>query len=214
MSESEIYYATYCNLDIESGDSLINVDGNSVVIGAELTLVQQTHVTERGKEVERVVLGRGDQAMGFLPDNVYKRVVKYLERGWTCRAFASADVFDKRINSHWVEAAVICYDSKQAVIFEPFVDMLTERIAKGEHPAVALSPKELALLIESKGTWADVKQQKLPKLPKGSAYYKTKRTMTENMALAAAAGNKGCYVGLFVVVFIVFFSIIWFLFLR
>lgn len=214
MSEQEKYYAAYCRLDTRSGDSEIIVDGNTVVIAAELGMLEQTHVTDRGKEVERIVLSRGDMAMGFLPDNVYKQVHKLQDQGWTCRAFASVAVFDKRSESYWVEAAVICYRPQDAQIFEPFVKALANSIAKGEHPDITLSPKELEQVIESKGMWANYKPQKLPKLEKGSAYYKTKRTMTENMAYAAAGGNKGCYIGLYAVTFCIIFAIIWFVFLR
>lgn len=214
MSETETYYATYCRLETTSGDSEIIVDGNTVVIGAELNMLEQVHVTERGKEVERSVLSRGDYAFGFLPSNVYKQVHKLLEAGWMCRAFASAVAFDKRDDTYWVEAAVICYRPQDAEIFEPLVKALANSIAKGDHPDVTLTPKELGLLIESKGMWANYKPQKLPKLDKGVAYYKTKRTMTEKMAYAGAEGNKGCYVGMFLVTFCIIFSIVWLLFLR
>ena len=208
MAENETYYATYCQLENTSGDSYIKVDGNTLVIGAELAFTSQLHVTERGKEVKRIVLSRGEMAMGFLPDKVYKRVAKFLDDGWTCRAFTSAAIFNKS------EVAVICYAPGKGDAFDTFVSSIAKRIAKGEHPAVALSSKEVERVIETDGQWAATKSQKLPKLAKGSAYYKTKRTMTENMAYAAAEGNKGCYVGLFVVIFIIIFSIIWFIFLR
>lgn len=214
MSESEGYYATYCRLDTENGGTRAIVDGNVVIVGSELSCLEEVHVTDRGKEVERTVLSRGDQALGFLPANVQKRVHKLLEQGWICRAFASAVVFDKRDESYWVEAAVICFPAADADIFTPFVNALARSIAKGDHPDVTLSPKEFDQVIESKGMWADYRSQKLPKLEKGTAYYKTKQTMTERMAYAAADGNKGCYVGMFVVTFCIIFSIIWFFFLR
>lgn len=214
MSESEIYYATYCKLDTHSGDTMVMVDGNAVVIGSELSFTEQTHVTNRGKEVERIVLSRGDQALGFLPDNVYKQVVKRREEGWECKAFASAVAFNKPSESYWVEAAIFCFRPQDAATFERFISSIEKRIAKGEHPSIALSSKDLSRVVESQGEWAQTASQKLPKLEKGTAYYKTKRTMTETMALAAANGNKGCYVGLYVVVFCIIFSIVWFFFLR
>lgn len=214
MSDTDIYYAAYCRLDTRSGDSHVIVDGNTVVIAAELAYTEQLHVTERGKEVERIVLSRGDQALGFLPDDVCKQVKKRLEQGWELRAFSSAVAFEKRDDSYWVEAAVFCYDPRESAAIDAFIATTVKRIAKGEHPAISLSPKELQQVIETKGEWAQNAAQKLPKLPKGSAYYKTKRTMTENLAYAAAEGNKGCYVGLFVVVFCIIFTIVWFLFLR
>ena len=214
MADNSIYYACYCQLEHTSGDSYIRVDGNTLVIGAELTFTQQVHVTEKGKEVPRIVLSRGDQAMGFLPDKTYKQVMKLLDKGWICRAFVSLAVFNKNEDRYWGEVALICYDKKNEDVFNFFTDLIVKRISKGEHPVIDLSPKEVEHVIEAKGQWASTGEVKLPKLNKGSAYYKTKRTMTENMAYAAAEGNKGCYIGLFIVVFIIIFSIIWFLFLR
>ena len=214
MSEPETYYATYCRLDEASGDSCVVINPNAVTIAAELTVTKEIHVTHRGKEVPRILLSHGKEAMGFLPDRVYRQVDKLLEEGWTCRAFASAVIFDKPHEAYWVEVAVICYRSEDASIFEPFVSAIAKRMAKGEHPAIALSSKELEHVIESAGQWSDVKSQQLPKLEKGMAYYKTKRMMTENLAYAAAEGNKGCYVGLFVVLFIIIFCIVSFFILR
>jgi hypothetical protein len=214
MSEDQTYYATYCRLESTNADSHVTVDGNTLVIGAELAFTPQVHLTEKGKEVARIVLGRGNQAMGFLPDDVYKRVEKLRDAGWICRAFTSVAVFDKLENAYWSEVAIFCYEQEGQEIFDTFVNGMVKRIAQGEHPAVSLSPKELEQVIESQGSWLGTKQLKLPKLAAGSAYYKTKRTMTENLAYAAAEGNKGCYAGLFVVVFTIIFSIVWFLFLR
>ena len=214
MSDKELYYAAYCILDTQNADSIITVNGNTVVVGAELHMTPQTHVTERGKEVDRIVLSRGEMAMGFLPPDTSKQVKKRLDEGWTCRFLTVAAIFDKRSDSFATEAVAFCYDPAYESTFEPFIASMEKRIAKGERPVVALSPKELARVIESSGTWNETKSQKMPKLERGTAYYKTKRTNTEKLALQAASGNKGCYVGLFVVVFAIIFSIIWFIFLR
>ena len=143
MPEPENYYATYCRLEEASGDSCVVLNANAVIIAAELTVTKQVHVTKRGKEVPRILLSRGKEAMGFLPDKVFKQVDGLLDDGWTCRAFASAVVIDKIRNTNWVEVAIVCYPSKDAPVFEPFVASIADRIAKGDHPAIALSSKEL-----------------------------------------------------------------------
>lgn len=214
MADFETYYATYCRLDTQSGSSQVLVDGNIVVVGSELSYTAQTHVTDRGKEVERIVLSRGDQALGFLPEDVFKQVKRRLDAGFVLRAFASAAAFVKRDDSYWAEAAIFCYDPAEAAAFDRFIASTVKRIAKGDHPQIDLSAKEIQHVVESQGDWSKNPSQKLPKLSRGSAYYKTRRTMTESLALAAADGNKGCYVGLFAVVFCIIFSIVWFIFLR
>ena len=214
MTDEQKYYASYCKLDNTNGDSIIKVDGNTMVIGAELSFTNQVHVTQKGKEVPRIVLARGDQAMGFLPGKEYKKVVELQEKGWICRAFLSLAVYNKLENMYWGEVALVCYSKDYEEEFGVFCDKLAKRLSKGGRPAIVLSSKEAARLIETKGQWAEMKEIKRPKLEVGSAYYKTRRTFAENMAYAAAEGNKGCYVGLFIVVFIIIFSIIWFIFLR
>ena len=214
MANEEKYFAAYCRLESESGGTHITLEGNALVIGEELDLIDQLHVTQRGKEISRIMLRDERQATGFLPDGLYKKVAKLLDAGWVCRAFVSAVAYDKSCEAYWSEAAVICYTKDDESIFAPFVTAIAKRIAQGEHPAMALSADELSRVIESKGSWADTAPCALPKLGKDSAYFKTKRTLPENLAYAAAEGNKGCYVGTAAVALVIVFAIVWFLFLR
>lgn len=193
-TRDSLYYGTYCMLEDTSGDTHVHVDGNMVVIGTELDWTSEVHVTERGKEVPRIILSRGENAIGFLPNEMRKRVQKLLDAGWTCRAFSSASIFYKLEDRYLTEVAIICYAPEHAREFDAMCSLMAKRLAKGEHPAVALSEKETAHVLSEKGQWADTKQAELPKLMKGAAYYKTKQTATERMALSAASGNKGCYV--------------------
>ena len=197
------YFGTYCRLDETSGDSGIIVDGNSWPIGSELELTPQLHVTARGKEVPRVVLGKGDKAAGFVPEGAFKQLKKCLDADWTCRAIVSLVVYDKLAEKHWVEAALFCYPEELSESMGVFVSNMAARIAKGEHPVVSLSEKELSYVLDSKGAWVQTKPQPLPELAKGSAYYKTKQTLTERLAWQAASGNKGCVVAIVAVVVVV-----------
>ncbi len=207
-TDKNFYYGTYCILDKTSGDSGVNVDGNMAAIGGELDWTPQLHVTLRGKEVPRVVLSRGENALGFLPENVFKQVKKCLDAGWTCRAFSSLVIFDKLKDSYLIEVAVICYADEHATEFARFAELIAARIAKGEHPGVALSEKEVAHVLEAQGAWADTKPAKLPALKKGSALYKTKQTMTERIANAAASKNKGCYIAVVAVLVVIIAAVL------
>ena len=194
-TETSGYFGTYCTLEHTSGDSEIRADGNMVVIGTQLDWTHEVHVTHRGKEVPRLILSRGQNAYGFIPAALYKRVQQLRLAGWTCRAYAATSIFYKLEDRYLTEVALICYAPEHAGELDAFSELIAQRIAKGEHPGVALSEKELAHVLEEGGTWADVKTTSRPQLKKGAAYYKTRQTATERMALAAASGNKGCYVG-------------------
>lgn len=208
-AETSGYYGCYCILDHTSGDSGINVDGNMVSVGRELEWTPELHVTMRGKEVPRVVLGIGNKALGFIPPNVFKHVKECLDEGWTCRAYASLSIFNKLEDRYLVEVAIICYDDAHKAAFDAFCPAVAARIAAGEHPAVALSPKDLARVVESGGSWCGTPKAELPSLKKGSAYYKTKQTTAERVALAAASGNKGCYIGLIIVAAVIIAVVAW-----
>lgn len=214
LADDQKYYGAYCRLDNTNADSSIMFDGNTAVIGTELAFAHQVHVTQRGKEVSRMVLSCGDQEMGFLPSREYKKIVELQEKGWTCRAFLSLVVYNKPEETFWGEVALVCYGKDHEDEFGAFCDNLVKRICKGEHPDIDLSSEDTTRVIETKGQWADMKEKKRPKPEAGSAYFKTRRSFAENMAYAAAEGNKGCYAGLFIVVFIIIFSIIWFIFFR
>ena len=214
MAEEQKYYACYCRLDSTSADSLITVDGNAMVIGVELSLTQEVHVNQRGKEVPRIVLANGDYPMGFLPVKEYKKVTDLQEKGWVCRAFLSLAVYNRLENSYWAEVALVCYSKEYEKAFAGFCDGVIRRICKGGRPDIDLSDAEVERVIETNGQWAETNEKKRPKLEVGSAYFKTRRSFAENMAYAAAEGNKGCYVSLFIAVFIIIFTIIWFVFFR
>lgn len=209
-SQGISYYGTYCLLDETSGDSGIKVDGNSWPIGSEVELTPQLHVTERGKEVPRVVVGRKDQAAGFVPQDAFKHLKKAMDENWVCRAFPSAVIFDKTTDKYTVEIALMCYPLEQREAFDVFVERIAERIAKGEHPAVTLSEKERAHVLESNGQWSATKSQELPKLPKGRAYFKTRRTFTEGLALSAASGHYGKLIACILAVVVVIAVILYF----
>lgn len=213
MSEPEIYYATYCRLDEASGDSCVIVNPNAVVIAAELTVTKEIHVTEKGKEVPRILLSRGDVAMGFLPDKVFNRVSKLLDEGWMCRAFASAVIIDKVSDITQVDVAIICYQPDVAAAIDPFINTLVKHMAKGERPIIDLSPKEVEHVIECAGQSNEIKLRNCPSSRRGG--HTTRQAHDDReCACAAAEGNKGCYVGLFIVVFLIIFSIVSFIFLR
>ena len=212
-ADSSGYYGCYCLLDLDSGDSHINFDGNMLAVGGELDWTPELHVTLRGKEVPRVVLGRGSQAFGFIPDDVFRHVKILLEEGWGCRAFSALSIFNKLEDSYSAEVAIICYAPDHEAELSKFAQLMQKRIAKGEHPAVKLSPKELERVLAAGGAWADTKEAPKPKLGKMEALYKTKQTSTERAALAAVEGNKGCYIGL-IACAVVLIAAIWFFFFR
>ena len=188
------YFGTYTTLEHTSGDSVIRVDGNLTVIGSELDLTRETHVTRRGKEVPRIILSRGSAAMGFVPASLHRRLDAMLDAGWTCHAIASTSIFYKLEDRYITEVALICAAPGNAAATDAFASRIAAQIARGGHPDVNLSAKELSSMLAADGQWSPGHDSKRAEPMKGAAYYKTRQTATERLALAAAAGNKGCWV--------------------
>lgn len=202
------FFATYCVLDDTSGDSHIRVDGNMTVIGAELDFTREMHVTHRGKEVPRIVLSRGTNAMGFVPASLFRRLDAMLDAGWTCRAVASTSVYDKLAERFSTEVAVICAAPDIAEAAGIFADRAFAKIARGSHPDINLSAKELSAMLGCGGQWDSPRESSRITPGKGAAYYKTRQTATERMALAAASGSIGCWVALAVCVLAVLVAVV------
>lgn len=210
----DVYFSAYCRLDNTSGDSTVDLDGNVVGIGRDLDVVPDLQITERGKEVFRVIIKQGDITLGFLPKNTGERVRERLDEGWVCHVYPTYVVYDKETEGFWCEVAVVCYDPAHADALDAFSAHLAKRFAAGDHPAIDLTPEELSTLVESGGAQLPTRTKALPKLSKKSAYYKTKQTTAEKAATAAASGNKGCYVALVAVTLLVVALIVCFFLFR
>ena len=208
MSDN-VYFGAYCRLDEKSGDTEFELDGNIWSIGSELELFPELHITERGKEVPRVVVGVGDKRAGFVPAREFARLKQCMEDGWVCHAYPSLVAYEKA-SFYWLEIALVCYDPAHAEAFDKFAAAMQTRIANGERPNVDLSSKQVQHVIESGGSWSEVESLGTPALKKGTVPYKTKTTLAEKAAQGAATGNKGCYVAV-VVVLVVIIAIVLFL---
>ena len=209
---NERYYGTYCKLENRNDTTEIKLDGNSVFVGNPAQLHVETHVTEAGKEKPRVIVARDEKmAIGFLPTGVAKRVIALSKKGWLVHAFPALVVFDKLNDSYWCEVALVAYPPEERAAFDPFVERLKERIAKGDHPEVALSDKQLDRVIETAGEWCDMPAAPLPSISKGSALYKTHRTQTESLAKTASNHGKGCMVAVVAVLVVVVLVILFLL---
>ena len=202
-------FAFYCRLDPKSEDLVATPHGDTIVVGQEIKLDFETYINPRGKDTNRVsVKNLANELLGFLPFRELHRVFDANQADWVCRVVPSAVGFKDADRTFWAEVAIFCYAKEQAKIFEPFFDETVERIAQGQHPSLNLSEKTLGRLLAGNNIQHEMKPTKLPKLPRGEAYYKTKQTSTEKMILAASARKKGCYFGAAVVALVIIVTIV------
>ena len=204
MASAAKYFGTYTDLRHTDDTTEVKLDGNYCAIGRETDFVAEMRVTSRGKERPRVtVAATPKMAAGFLEPQLAAQVLSMEEDGWDVHICPSLVVFDKPKDRYICEVAIVAYPAAQRAAFEPFTIRLFERIAKGEHPQVKLSAKQLAHVEDSGGAWCKTESAPRPKLPKACAVYKDRMTKTERMATQAVKRPRGCYIALAVGVVLV-----------
>lgn len=190
------YYATYCKLDTASETEHCTVNGDAIAVGLELTFSTEDYVNERGKECVRgIVTNPVKQVVGYLPADCARRFCDLAKAGWTIRIAASAVGFHEKDRSFWIEAAIFAYEPEYKKMLGAFVNGCLDRIGKGDRPDIRLSEKLIDAALEDKNVCKTVRNTTYPKLPKGDAYYKRRRTQSEGMIMAGSARKPGCIVG-------------------
>jgi hypothetical protein len=149
------------------------------------------------------------QTIASLKADDAKRICEHLDKGWQVSLFLSLVIVDQVNHTHLAELACLCYspeacagDFTQAM--ETFTGNIAYRIAKGEHPGLALSEDQFVRVLESGGTWYLTKKVELPELQKGQIYYRRRRSAGEGLIEMAYQGKLGCKIAA-IVFWVVFF---------
>lgn len=143
-----------------------------------------------------------------------------LQKGWTIRCLLAYSVYKAEDKTIYGAAACFYYDPSDPEItkaLEAFIARTVERINHRAHFNLKLSQEHFTRIIESQGRWFLIKEEPWPKLPKGSVYYRRRRTFSDRMIDAANRGNKGCLVASWLSMFVIIAGIIllvWFFFFR
>ena len=151
-------------------------------------------------------------SLGAFDASASHRIRKAADAGLVCRAFVSAVIYAENNGLFWAEYAIICYPADNSDIWNTFCSNASRLIAKGEHPGIKLSDKEIHRIVESNGTWFDVGSMERAKLPKGVVYFKKRRSTADNLVDKAVGGKKGCKVAatiFWIVLAIVVIALIW-----
>jgi len=232
--EFESFLGRYVTAEDTSEQDSKNLSSNESVIGAEVRLVFERMSSRpaestddsaaaapdealapasspTGKPVVRVESMRGYSLGTFDSDTSYK-LTRAHDNGMVCRAFVSAVVFAEERARFWGEFALICYPASEATTWETFCDNVARGIAKGDHPDIKLTDKQVHKVRESNGTWNDLRTMKYAKLPKGAVYFKKKRSVADSLVNQAVGGNRGCRAAaivFWIVVALVVVGLVW-----
>ena len=209
------YFGPFCKLVKEDDGDVMTPDQNAVRIGVPMKIVHEVHVTQRGKEYDRVYVNDSTgRPAGFLSKQLTKQVVSLFDQGWLCHAVPTLVVYDKKEGGYWAEVALICYPAEYKSEFDAYVKTFCKKVAAGNHPVVSLSEEQIDQVLESGGTWSDIPNAPLPHINKDSAVYKSKQTSTEKLANTAIEHTTGCYIVLIAATVLVVALAVWFFFLR
>ena len=186
------YFGTYARFDTASKKDAAVLLGADNLVGDVFDI---EFVTEDGVRTAWMKNRFGAMVGVFEPGT--SRDLSLCEaRGFRMQALLSFIAYSEspEPGEYWGEAAIICYDPKDAEAFECFTGNIAARMMDGIRPEVDLGEQGYAKVVESKGTWKPTKTVSLPSKQAGVAILKTRRSVSEKMIEQGRKGNKGCYI--------------------
>lgn len=146
-----------------------------------------------GNPFVKVLSPNGVSFGGFSPE-FSQTLTELHDSGRVCTGILSLVGFTDG-EGYWGEFAVLAYNPDEADAWETFITTLAEKYAQGHRPDIDITQKTSRHIVETGGTWCDLKKAKDPKLKGGEAIVKRHRTARDNLVDQAVKGNKGCWVG-------------------
>jgi hypothetical protein len=173
----------------KEGDAFFG--GAEGIVGTELGL----GLSEEGLGL----IAHDGRRVAMLDEAVGERLAALLQRGWRVHCILAFVAYNVEKKSFAGELACIGYDQrlddKTQDALEVFVGNSTERIASASRPLLALTQEQFVRVVESGGAWFLTKEEPWPELPRGSVFYRRRRTLNDRLVGAALKGNTGCLVG-------------------
>jgi len=206
------YRGLYAGFDPCGEEGKTFLSGAEGIIGTELVL-RQSH---GGLEL-LTVDGRLIGIMERRDSGVLKTL---LTEDWIihCRLAYTLYVAEKKAFS--AVLACFCYapwvSEEYRKALERFIDNMADRIGSATHPSLNLSQEQFNRVLDSGGEWYLTKDEPWPELPRGSVYYRRKKTFKDQLIGIALKGNKGCLIASWAATFVIIAAIIyaiWYFFL-
>lgn len=181
------YFGTYARFDTASKKDAAVLLGADNLVGDVFDI---EFVTEDGVRTAWMK-NRFGAMVGFFEPGTSRDLSLYEARGFKLQALLSFIAYSESPDpgEYWGEAALICYDPKDAEAFECFTGNTAARMMDGIRPEVDLGEQGYAKVIESNGTWKPTKTVPLPSKQAGVAILKTRRSVSEKMIEQGRKGN-------------------------
>ena len=208
---NEVYKGFYAGFEPSDKEGITFLSGSEGIIGTELVLRQ---VNDR-----LGFFAYDNRRVSTLEKSLSDKLNDLLSAGWTIRCKLAFIVYVSEKKTFSAQFACFCYgpelSQEQKESLENFIRNMTHRIASASHPGLALSQEQFIRVLASKGEWYLAKDEPWPELPRGSVYYRRRRTFNDRLIGAALKGNTGCvvasWIGTIIIIAAIVFAI-WFFF--
>lgn len=194
---SDIYFGTYARFDTASKKEASTILGADNLVG---DIFKIDFVVKDG-ERRAWMKNKFDAPIGCFNEEMSRQLSLYEAKGWKLQALLSFIAYSETPEPgiYWGEAAIMCFNKKHEAAFDTFTERVKEKLMDGIRYDVALGTQGIQHVIDSEGHWTPKKLMSLPKLSAGTAFVKTKRSVTEKLVEQGRKGNKGCYFGSWIV---------------
>ena len=215
-----VYSARYIRFSALDKNSALFLGGSEGIVGSELFIRPVEDTSDKQTNGSLLgVFGYSGRCIAYLDDTVVRELIS---EGWETRCFLAHTIYSAGQKSFETVCACFCYSSdlNAAAIaaLETFIKHTVERIALKSYPCLDLTQEQLVRVIDSKGEWFLTKEQSWPELPKGSLYYRRRRTFNDRLIATALSGNKGCLIaswgGFILVIIALVLLFVWLMWFR
>jgi hypothetical protein len=204
----EVYQAFYLRFDAYGKRGQSYLGGAEGIVGTKLFV-------KNGDEGLGLA-ARDEQYIALFDGEAAEQIHPLLELGWTLHFTLAFSLYSSEGKTFTGEVACMCYspelDGAAQSALEAFVDGITNRIGAGTHPELELTQEQFVKVVESDGAWFLTKELPYPQLPKGTVYYRRRKSVNDRLVAQALDGNKGCVVASWVglgVVILVALLLVW-----
>lgn len=185
------YFGTYQTFETVSKKDAALLLGADNLVGdlyeIEIELTGDTH--------KAWLVNRFEQRIGFFNPDFSRKLSISKARGLNMKAVLSFVAFtdSPEPGFYWGEMAVICYNPVHDDAFNKFISNIAKRMSDSNRPRIDFGTEGVDKITSSKGDWIPEQTTPMPKIKKGTALIKSKRSLSEKMIEQGRAGNKGCY---------------------
>ena len=188
-----------------------NKEGNTFLSGAEGIIGTELFVRQTDPGLG--LFTRDNRHIAILEKSRSNELKEMIGQDWTVHCVLAYTLYEAEKKNFSAKLACFCYApsiaENQKDALETFIRNMTDRIASAANPSLALTQEQLNRVLDSKGAWYFAKGEPWPELPRGSVYYRRKRTYKDRLIEIALKGNKGCLIASWAAMFVVIAAIIY-----